>query len=305
MATAVIARTLRALVALGAASWGCARPWEPVSLQGLTAGGSIEEARLTLRDRQVFTIVAPRVAREAIHADVRARCFEGRCAELAAPSPGVFPLTAVARIEVRYVRPPPSVRVDLDLGAPFILSAPGTGLRESALGGVAALRFATRSGFGASVSVGGAGRLDMSRGSVVEAYVSGWTVDVMALYRVRLAGDDRRGLGVDVAAGLSSANLSWHEGHGAYSGDCGWFSWSCTETLVTPYTAPPRSFTSGARVGPALGLGVDGRAGAFVGGFNVTYRALVYNGDAAPIAAEPAAVHAVTAFGHVGFGFSL
>ena len=48
MATAVIARTLRALVALGAASWGCARPWEPVSLQGLTAGGSIEEARLTL-----------------------------------------------------------------------------------------------------------------------------------------------------------------------------------------------------------------------------------------------------------------
>lgn len=306
METALFTRALLALVTLGAAAaGGCARPWEPVSPQGLTAGGAIEEARLTLHDRQVFTIVTPRRVGDAIHAVVRARCFEGHCAELATPSPGVFPLAAVASAEVHAVRPPPRVRVDLDLGAPFVLSAPGTELRESSLGGVAALRVATRSGLGASVSVGGAGQLHFSRSSLVESYVSGWMVDVMALYRFRLVGDDRRGIGVDVSAGLSSAHLNWNDGHGAYSGDCGLFSWSCTETLVTPYTSPPRSFTSGARVGPALGLGVDGRAGAFVGGFNVTYRALVYNGDAAPIAAEPDAVHTVTAFGHLGFGFSL
>ncbi len=199
----------------------------------------------------------------------------------------------------------PSVRIDIDLGVPFSLAAPGTGVDGSYLGVGAALRVATRSGVGVLMSTGVAGRLGDSTASVVTPYLTGSVIDLMAFYRFGSASRDLSGLGLDLSLGVSYGDLTWNGGHGAYTQDCSGLSLNCREVELSPYTSPPPSFKSGSRIGPALGLGVDVRAGAFVIGLNVTYRALFFNGAAPPLATESDPVSAVSLFLHVGFGFAL
>lgn len=141
--------------------------------------------------------------------------------------------------------------------------------------------------------------------AVTEILAAGALSDVMALYRQRLLGDLRRGLAIDILAGVSFGNLNWNPGHSAYAGNCGWLSWNCTETVVTEYVPPPQTFSSGQRVGPALGLNFDGRAGAFVGGLGVTWRALYYNDAVPPSVRDEGPVHVVTVSAYAGVGLTL
>ena len=136
-------------------------------------------------------------------------------------------------------------------------------------------------------------------------YVTGSVIDLMVFYRVGSANRDLSGLGLDLSVGFSSADLTWNAGHGAYTQSCPYLSLDCRETELSPYDASSASFRSGSRIGPALGIGVDARAGAFVIGLNATYRALYFEGSAAPLAKESDPVHTVSLFFHLGFGFAL
>lgn len=205
-------------------------------------------------------------------------------------------------------REPPDRRLDLvvALGGwePLGIDTSGAG----GLMGEARVAFAR--GFGFTLGGGYVGDLSLESVGASEPaqapFMSGGHVEAAALYRLRLVGDDRRGVGADVLLGASWADLGWNPGHGA-----------CTSTGTTdlvvrlptctpePYRPPPQTFGSGVRGGPLVSVGVDLREGAFVFGVAATYRALIYDGPLAPIAAEPAALQVFTVFGHVGFGFTL
>ena len=291
-------------VRAGALSWGCSRPWVPVRPDALTAGGEVDFARLTLRDSTVVTVSSPRVERDHIAASVRTRCEGGRCVQVWRNYAGQFPLSSVALAEVQY-RGAPRARIDFGFSPGYLIAAPGTGANASALGTGTSVRFALRSGFGAVLSAGAAvGGLGADT-SVVEASVYGAAFDAMALYRLRPLGNDRRGLGIDLSLGLSTMYLVWDHGHSALSKSCGWFEWNCDATVVTPYTPPPQAFTSGLRVGPALGVGFAGRYEGFVAGIDVLYRALAYADTNVEIAAEPALLNVISAYAYLGFGFSI
>lgn len=287
------------------------RPWVPLSVAELRSARNVERARVTLTDQSTVTLASPTVARDRVQGDVLSgraleRCVAGRCTRVGADS--TVRLEGVAAAEVRYARPPPTLRTDLTVSFPFSMFAPGTKLDASGLGAGATLRVATRWGVGLGWSYGGAGRLSLSFGApttVEAAYVSGALSDVMALYRQRLLGDLRQGLAIDFLAGVSFGNLSWNPGHSAYAGSCGWLSWNCTETVVTEYIPPPQTFSSGQRVGPALGLSFDIRASAFVGGLGATWRALYYNDAVAPRVRDDGPVHVITVSAYAGVGFTL
>lgn len=203
-------------------------------------------------------------------------------------------------------RPPPHVRVDVDVHFPGAFVPLGVDIRGGLAVG-AGLRVVTRLGLGGAVTVMGSG--DLRTGglptSVVTARAEGWLVDMAATWRLRPFGTDRRGLGVDLSLGATIAGTNWEAGSSAYDHSCGFIALSCDAVVVIPYVPPPQAFTSGRRVGPLVSVGVDLREGAFVFGVAATYRALVYDGPLAPIAAEPAALQVFTVFGHVGFGFNL
>lgn len=202
--------------------------------------------------------------------------------------------------------PPPRARLDVDLGYPGMIATPGAGIRPSMAAAIG-VRFVTRHGFGVGFAFAGAGDFDLSStGTSVEtAHPEGWLFDATAIYRLRLLGDDRTGLGVDLAAGASLGNLGWDPGHSAYDRTCGLFAFNCTAIETAHYDSPAPTYTTGGRAGPVVALGVDGRVRGFVFGVVAAYRALVYYGARAPIDAEPAALHVVTATAHLGFGFSL
>ncbi len=305
MKTSLASETRLALLALcGALAWGCARPWVPVRPDALTAGGEVDYARLTLRDGSAITVSEPRLEGARIEGRVRTRCEGGRCVPPWGNFRGEISAASVASAEVQYGGAP-RARIDCGFSPGYLIAAPGTGANANFLGVGTSVRFALRSGFGAVVTagatVGGLG----SDTTVVEASVYGAAIDAMALYRLRPLGHDRRGLGIDLSLGLSTAHLFWDGGHSAYSKSCGWFDWNCDATLVTEYISPPQAFTSGQRVGPALGLGLAGRYEGFVAGVDVVYRALAFTDSSVPVAAEPSVVHVISAYGYVGFGFSI
>ncbi len=305
-------RSIQCVVACAAVIAACAgRPWVPLSVAALREARNLESARVTLTDRSTVTFSSPTIERDRVQGDhlsgrALQRCLAGRCTPVGAVS--TVPLEGVAAAEVRYMRPPPTLRADLTVSFPFSMFAPGTNLDASGLGAGATLRVVTRWGVGLGWSYGGAGRISISMRApttVEEAYVSGALSDMMALYRQRLLGDLRRGLAIDILAGVSFGNLNWNPGHSAYAGNCGWLSWNCTETVVTEYVPPPQTFSSGQRVGPALGLNFDGRAGAFVGGLGVTWRALYYNDAVPPSVRDEGPVHVVTVSAYAGVGLTL
>jgi hypothetical protein len=213
-------------------------------------------------------------------------------------------LAAPCVASAQTVHPAPRVRIDVDFGLPVGLEPLGTGVRGSLAAAVGA-RVVTRSGFGGAVGFTGAGDLS-SNGTVVEtAHPEGWLLDMSATYRLRPLGDDRRGLGVDLAVGASLANLGWDPGHSAYDRTCPIVAWDCDAVVTTPYVSPEPTYTTGARAGPFVSVGVDGRLRGFVFGVSAAWRALVYYGDRPPIATEPTALHVLTVNLHAGFGFSL
>ncbi|TAK22988.1 MAG: hypothetical protein EPO40_27325 [Myxococcaceae bacterium] len=200
---------------------------------------------------------------------------------------------------------PPRARLDVDFGYPGLIAAPGAGIRPS-LAAAVGVRFVTRPGFGVGVAFAGAGDLSSNTGTSVEtAHPEGWLFDATAIYRLRPLGDDRTGLGIDLAVGASLGNLGWDPGHSAYDRACGLFALACNAVETVHYASPAPTYTTGGRVGPVVALGVDGRIRGLVFGVGATYRALVYYGDRAPVDAEPAALHVVTATAHLGFGLSL
>ncbi len=308
-------RSIPCVVACVALIAACAgRPWVPLSLGGFREARDVERARLTLADRSTVTVSSPTVERdrwnrEYVTGHDAQRCLSGRCAALS--SERHVWLMGVTAAEVWRVRPPPAARVDLTASFPFLLFAPSTALRESSFGAGATLRLATRSGFGAAFAFGGAttlslGSLDSRNTPLLEAYISGALGDVMALYRLRPVGTDHRGFAIDILAGVSVGDLQWRRGHSATTSNCGWsFFSSCEVTTVTEYVNPPQTFSSGRRIGPALGLSFDGRAGTFLGGVSVTWRALYYIDPASPTVRDDGPVHVVIAQAYMGFGFSL
>lgn len=284
---------------------GCAaRPWIAVSPEALDRGPRVEAATVRLHGGTEATLDGPRREGAQIVGQGVSRCSGAWCPTIHARS--AVPTASVVAMWVWYVRPPPAVRVDFELAVPSVLVPLGAGVRASPLGAGVGVRLASRSGFGGHARFSGAGSLGTSYGTVETAHAEGWFLDLAALYRWRPVGDDRTGMGVDLSVGLSAANMSFDRGHSAYADPCGLISifGNCNRTVVTEYVSPEASFSSGRRVGPALGVSLDGRVKALVFGVSATYRALVYTGDS-PIAAEPAALSVLTVAVYAGLGFSL
>lgn len=92
-------------------------------------------------------------------------------------------------------------------------------------------------------------------------------LDLSAVYRARLAGDERDDVGVSVGAGLAITSL--HGDPGQAASTCGLISWGCVEP---PYTPPPRSFDDGVRVTPLVAATLDGRVSHFLIGMGASWR---------------------------------
>lgn len=299
-----MAHAMRSLVCLALFA-GCApRPWIAVSPDALDRGPPVEAATVRLHGGTEATLVGPRREGARIVGQEVSRCAGAWCPTIHARN--AVPTASVEAIWVWYLRPPPAVRVDVELAFPSMLVPLGAGVRAGPLGAGAGLRVATRVGFGGHVRFSGAGSLGTNYSSVETAHAEGWFLDLAALYRWRPVGDDRVGMGVDLSVGVSAANVSFERGHSAYADPCGWISFggNCNRTVAIEYTSPPQSFSTGERVGPSLGLSLDGRIRALVFGVSATYRALVYTGDHR-IAAEPAALSVLTVAGYAGVGFTL
>lgn len=297
------------LVVCASLTLACAgRQWVRVDPRSLAEGAPHERARLTFADRSTVTVASPRVVRdraqgEVITGEAVERCVAGRCVnDIIETQVRLDVVTSAEVWRTPSPRPPPTLRVDLAAHFPYVLTAPGTGLAGSALAAGVSLRGATRWGVGLALTFGGGGQYEVSLGPdqrLKEAFVNAMLGDVMGLYRVRLVGNDRRGLAIDVLAGVSFGRVEWNAGHGASTG-CTWLG-GCSS--VTEYVSPLQTFSTGQRIGSALGLSFDGRAGAFVGGLGVTWRALYYNDSTAPRVTDDGPVHIVTVSAHAGVGF--
>ena len=153
------------------------------------------------------------------------------------------------------------------------------------------LRLAHRSGHGAFVSASiydGDPALNILGPS--PAHAGAWLFDAGYLHRLRLAGDDRTGLGLDLEGGLSGGRASFYQP----TSGC-WFSSSCS--------SPPQveeHVADGSYIGPSVGGSLDVRAWGFTIGLDVRYR-LLFALDRSE-ATDRLDQHVFTAGLHLGFG---
>lgn len=121
------------------------------------------------------------------------------------------------------------------------------------------------------------------------AHGESWMVDGAYFYRVRVAGNDRLGLGLDLSAGLTVAEVHFRQAtNGLCFGSCG------TPDVVVERVA------DGAHLGPNVGAALDFRAYGFVLGIDVRYRALL---GLEATAGDRIDQHAFSATASLGIGF--
>lgn len=148
---------------------------------------------------------------------------------------------------------------------------------------------AHRSGHGVRVGAGAA--LDTG-GSFLgshPAHGDAWMLDVDYVYRLRLVGNDRMGLGLDLSGGVSGGEVRFHQ---ATSGFC----WSNCG-------APPaveEHVADGAHLGANVGASLDLRLTGFSFGIDLRYRP-TFALEAQ--AGDELAQHLFTATAYLGFGF--
>jgi hypothetical protein len=182
--------------------------------------------------------------------------------------------------------PSPALRIDVDL--PSVGVALSTDDAPRMTLGVA-IRAVARSGHGAYLAV-----LDSDDPQAMSPFLpSGPARDQRAIfdlayvYRARLVGDDRVGLGLDLIGGASAMHLQHQLGGGLFG-----------PSVSQHFDAPP-----GWYVGAVLGASIDVRLHAFVVGLDVRYHGeLVAHADV-PNDATRTDVHSMEAGLHVGFSF--
>jgi hypothetical protein len=182
----------------------------------------------------------------------------------------------------------PLVRVDF--GGPSVGIGAGTldpGVSVAFGGHVTAVH---RSGHGARVDFTQVAPTSGELLGPSPASGGGWMLDVAYAYRIRVAGDDRLGLGLDVAGGISAADLHFYQ---PTSGLC----------IFGPCSQPApvaENVADGAQLGANAGLSLDFRAYGFLFGIDARYRALLgleaRSGDRLD-------QHLFTASAYFGFGF--
>lgn len=113
-----------------------------------------------------------------------------------------------------------------------------------------------------------------------------FSADVGYVHRLRLVGDDRRGLGLDLGAGISVGNAS----------DDGDSCWGCTTARPDP-----NRVASGAYLGGNAGVSLDVRLSAFLVGLDVRTRLMgaLEHAGATSSSVQLEMLAAV----HIGFGF--
>lgn len=114
-------------------------------------------------------------------------------------------------------------------------------------------------------------------------------VDSAYLHRLRLAGNDRLGLGLDLTAGITAGEVSFYQPTGGL----------CFSNCPRPDPVEER-VADGAQIGPNFGAALDFRAYGFVLGIDVRYRALL-GLEAQP--GDRVDQHAFSASASLGFGF--
>jgi len=118
----------------------------------------------------------------------------------------------------------------------------------------------------------------------------GWVLDLAYAYRLRVAGDDHLGLGLDVTGGVSAADLQFYQPT----------SGLCVFEGCSPPAPVAEHVADGAQLGGNAGLSLDFRAYGFLFGIDARYRALL------GLQAQPGDrldQHIFTASAYFGFGF--
>jgi hypothetical protein len=168
----------------------------------------------------------------------------------------------------------------------------GTGSMDAFAGRYGAeVAFADKSGHGARLGVAlyDGSPFDPPFGPA-PAQVGGELVDAAYVYRVRLEGNDRFGIGLDLGGGVSVGHLRFYQGRPR-----------CLFISCDP--APPRTeptITQGAHFGGNVMASLDFRVSVFVVGIAVRYSALLAlerNGSG------PIGAHYGSGGAHIGFGF--
>ncbi len=274
-----------------------ANNWAPTTPADLSRDPSRQatEAQFILRDRTEVTLAYPRLDGANVQGTGVSSCAGDRCDEIrrtqavetrhiawmaaryasldpsneraaAASATASTPSTARARSRAMAT---PVLRLDLTatlggimpMGATTYGGNPAIGLEARMLGA---------RGFGGSVAILAAGSVsfDLFGRDARSPSVEMFALDLSALYRARVEGDERRNTGAYLGAGLSFTSFDGDPGHAAAT--CGFISWSCTEPVYTP---PPQNFSDGWRVVPVIRAGVDERVSHFLVGLGVTWRA--------------------------------
>ncbi|MFO0682340.1 MAG: hypothetical protein U0234_09830 [Sandaracinus sp.] len=189
----------------------------------------------------------------------------------------------------RASRPAPPIRVDVE--APIVgLGAASADPHGTMLFWGAGLSVVEPGGNGVRVTVT---RFTTSLGDGLlgptSARVEGDVVDVGYVRRIRLAGDDRLGLGLDLTGGLTVAHMSFEQP------TSGWCWSSCGPTPNVD-----EHFADGWQAGTHVGGSLDGRIYGFTLGLQV--RAHAYVG-LRPQAGDDLVQGDVTASAYFGFGF--
>ncbi len=215
--------------------------------------------------------------------------LQGTAVAQAPDAPSTPAPSATGEAAPAPARTPPPIRVDVE--APIV-----------GLGATSADPHGTELFWGAGVSVvepGGNGarvtvtRFTTSLGSGLlgptPARVEGDIVEVGYVRRVRLVGDDRLGLGLDLTGGLTVAHMSFEQ---ATSGLC-WGGCSPTPNV-------DEHFADGWQAGTHVGGSLDGRLLGFTLGLQIRARAYV---GLRPEAGDDVVQGDVTASAYFGFGF--
>ncbi len=131
------------------------------------------------------------------------------------------------------------------------------------------LRGVSARGFGGSLAFRAAGplRFDLLDRNAQSPSITMLAVDLAAIYRARLVGDDRENTAITLGAGVSYTSLQANSGRLAVT--CGSLSWDCVEPAYTP---PPRTFSNGGRALPLAVAVLDTRVNHFLIGLGATWR---------------------------------